>query len=272
MLEDDALTAPALDRIAAGVDAAARGGDARRTDRRLRSRGRRLFPRPRRRSPRPPRRGRPPAVRRGRDRTRRSRAPSLRSGRYRPPERIDRSTRSASCSVIRVPMPVSAEPGSPVLISTHPRNQCIEEVARDLRVGDDALHGDAHLAGVDESTESDGHRGRVDVGVGEHDHGARRAQLEREAFFTPASWVMRVPTRVDPVNEILLTRESPTKACPRSPPGPVSTDRTPSGSPASTKHAARARAVNGVVRAGLSTTALPAARAGATLCRTSSGG
>ena len=67
------------------------------------------------------------------------------------------------------------------------------------------------------------------------------APSSRDSFFTPASWVMRVPVAVDPVNEILLTRGSLTSASPSSPPGPVSTDSTPSGRPASTKHAASAK-------------------------------
>jgi hypothetical protein len=89
---------------------------------------------------------------------------------------------------------------------------------------------------------------------------------------TPASRVIRSPIPVDPVNEIFRTRGSLTSASPSSPPGPVSTDSTPSGRPASTKQAAIASAVNGVLRAGLSTTALPAASAGASLCSTSRAG
>ncbi len=74
------------------------------------------------------------------------------------------------------------------------------------------------------------------------------------------------------MNDTFRTRGSLTRASPSSPPGPVSTDSTPSGRPASTKQAASASAVSGVVRAGSSTTALPAARAGASLCITSSAG
>ena len=44
---------------------------------------------------------------------------------------IDRSTRSASPAVISVPMPVSAEAGSPVLMASHLRHQRVEEVAGD---------------------------------------------------------------------------------------------------------------------------------------------
>ena len=69
-----------------------------------------------------------------------------------------------------------------------------------------------------------------------------------------------------------MTLGSLTSASPSSPPAPVRTDSTPSGRPASTKHAASASAVNGVARAGFSTTAFPAANAGASLCITNSAG
>ena len=74
------------------------------------------------------------------------------------------------------------------------------------------------------------------------------------------------------MNDTFRTRGSDTSTSPNEPPGPVSTDSTPSGRPASTKHSARASAVSGVVRAGLRMTAFPAASAGPTLCSTSSDG
>ena len=94
----------------------------------------------------------------------------------------------------------------------------------------------------------------------------------RDSFLIPAIRAMCSPVAVDPVNETLRTRGSVTRVSPRLPPGPVSTESTPSGRPASVKQRARARAVSGVVLAGLSTTALPAARAGASLCMTSRAG
>ena len=100
----------------------------------------------------------------------------------------------------------------------------------------------------------------------------QEAPSSSDSFLTPAMRVMRSPVAVDPVNEILRTRGSLTSTSPNSPPGPVSTESTPSGKPASTKQAASARAVNGVVRAGFKTTALPAAKAGASLCSTSKAG
>jgi hypothetical protein len=100
----------------------------------------------------------------------------------------------------------------------------------------------------------------------------QEAPNSSESFLIPAMRVIRSPMEVDPVNEIFRTRRSVTSRSPSSPPGPVSTDSTPSGNPASTKQPASARAVNGVVRAGLRTTALPAASAGAILCKTSRAG
>ncbi|CAB4737870.1 unannotated protein [freshwater metagenome] len=93
-----------------------------------------------------------------------------------------------------------------------------------------------------------------------------------ESFLTPATLEICVPVAVDPVKEILRTRESLTKASPSSDPGPCKTCNTPSGNPASVKHFARAIAVSGVVRAGLRTTEFPTASAGAILCRTKSAG
>src|SRR4051812_22672788 len=100
----------------------------------------------------------------------------------------------------------------------------------------------------------------------------QEAPSSNDSFFTPARWVIRSPTPVEPVKETFRTRGSDTSASPNVLAGPVSTDSTPSGRPASTKHFASANAVSGVLRAGLSTTALPAANAGAILCRTSNPG
>ena len=88
------------------------------------------------------------------------------------------------------------------------------------------------------------------------------APSSSDSFLTPARAAMRSPMPVEPVNDTFRTRGSATSRSPSAPPGPVSTDSTPSGSPASTKHAASASAVSGVVRAGLRTTAFPAASAG----------
>ena len=75
-----------------------------------------------------------------------------------------------------------------------------------------------------------------------------------------------MPTSVEPVKESLRTR-----SWARTAPvivralGPGTTLTTPSGTPASARASATARAVSGVRVAGFSTTAQPAARAGAIL-------
>ncbi len=76
---------------------------------------------------------------------------------------------------------------------------------------------------------------------------------------------IRSPTAVEPVNDTLRTRGSATSASPISLPCPVTTESTGPGSPASRKQSASASAVSGVSSAGLRTTALPAASAGAIL-------
>src|SRR6266540_4180103 len=56
--------------------------------------------------------------------------------------------------------------------------QRVEEVRADRRVGDDALHRDADLTGVDVATRGHRGRGRLQVGVGQDHHGAGRAQFQ----------------------------------------------------------------------------------------------
>ena len=70
------------------------------------------------------------------------------------------------------------------------------------------------------------------------------------------------PTAVDPVNAILSMSGCSTSACPVSP-APVMMLTTPGGSSACWQISANSSAVSGVVSAGLSTTVLPAASAGA---------
>ncbi len=77
-----------------------------------------------------------------------------------------------------------------------------------------------------------------------------------------ASRMMR-PTSVEPVKAILSTSGWPTSAAPVRP-SPVRMLTTPGGSPTSWHSSAKASAVSGVNSAGLSTTVLPQASAGAT--------
>ena len=136
-------------------------------------------------------------------------------------------------------------------------------------MGDDPLHRDADLAGVDVPAGRDRAGGEFDVRVGSTTTG--HDERVQDSFLIPVICVMRRPVAVDPVKETLRTRGSLISASPRLPPGPVRTDSTPSGSPASVKQRARASAVSGVA-GWLSTTALPAVSAGASLRTTSRAG
>ena len=184
---------------------------------------------------------------------------------------MERSTRSASPTVINVPIPVSADFGSPVWIFSTATTSasrksvaiegCVITRCTEMHTWPALTYPPIATAAAAASTSASG---RTTTG--------HEAPSSRDSFFTPASWVILFPTPVDPVKETLLTRGSLTNASPSSPPAPVRTDSTPSGSPASTKQAAMASAVNGVARAGFNTTAFPAANAGASLCITSSAG
>jgi hypothetical protein len=83
--------------------------------------------------------------------------------------------------------------------------------------------------------------------------------------FTPAAHaaMIRLPTAVEPVKTTLATPGCATSAPPVTGPAPGSTWNRPSGSPAASASSASRSAVSGVASAGLSSTALPAASAGA---------
>jgi hypothetical protein len=73
-----------------------------------------------------------------------------------------------------------------------------------------------------------------------------------------------LPTAVEPVNETLSTPGCRASASPTVAPGPGTTFRTPSGSPASAASSASRSAESGDCDAGFSTTEFPAASAGPT--------
>ncbi len=75
--------------------------------------------------------------------------------------------------------------------------------------------------------------------------------------------MIRLPTSVDPVKQTLRTAGWVTKRSPTIDPLPGITVKTPSGSPASSASSPSRIAVSGVSSAGLRTTVLPAAIAGA---------
>src|SRR4051794_37541012 len=184
---------------------------------------------------------------------------------------IHSSTRSASAVVIRVPIVVSGEDGSPIRIAftfgtSASRKSLL--IAGGAMTRCTEMQTWPALAKPPAATALDA-RSRSASGIITT---GQEAPSSSDSFLTPARAAMRSPIPVEPVKETFRTRGSETSRSPSDPPGPVSTDSTPSGSPASTKHSASARAVSGVVRAGLSTTAFPAASAGAILCSTSSDG
>ncbi len=82
---------------------------------------------------------------------------------------------------------------------------------------------------------------------------------------------MVLPTSVEPVKAILSTSGCSTSAWPVRP-SPVTMLTTPAGSSACWQTSAKSRALSGVVSAGLSTTVLPVARAGATFHASMSSG
>ena len=86
----------------------------------------------------------------------------------------------------------------------------------------------------------------------------------RVTFFLDPATALAIarPTSVEPVNATLSTSSCETIACPVAP-APVRMFTTPGGRSACWQISANSSAVRGVVSAGLSTTVLPAARAGA---------
>ncbi len=81
--------------------------------------------------------------------------------------------------------------------------------------------------------------------------------------WSAAPAMIRLPTSVEPVKQTLRTAGWVTKRSPTTEPLPGMTVKTPSGRPASSASSPIRIAVIGVSSAGLSTTQLPAARAGA---------
>src|ERR1700724_269828 len=79
-----------------------------------------------------------------------------------------------------------------------------------------------------------------------------------------AARITSLPTGVEPVKATFRTSGCRASADPASAPGPGTTLSTPGGTPAAAASSARRRAVSGVADAGLTTTELPSARAGAT--------
>ena len=138
----------------------------------------------------------------------------------------------------------------------------------DHLVGDGLLHeqagaGAADVALVEEDAVDDALDGLVDRGVVEDDVRGLAAELEGDLLVGAGDGLGdRRPTSVEPVNATLSTSGCATSARPVSP-APVTMLTTPGGRSACWQISANSSAVSGVVSAGLSTTVLPQASAGA---------
>jgi hypothetical protein len=77
---------------------------------------------------------------------------------------------------------------------------------------------------------------------------------------------MILPTSLDPVKQTLSTPGCATRGAPAVSPNPVSTWKTPAGSPASSRILGSSRHVRGVCSGGFKTNVHPAARAAASFC------
>ena len=80
-----------------------------------------------------------------------------------------------------------------------------------------------------------------------------------------ATWVTRLPARVEPVNDTMSTSGWAAMASPTTGPTPVTRLNTPGGRPTESMISAKMKALSGATSLGLSTTVQPAASAGATL-------
>ncbi len=130
---------------------------------------------------------------------------------------------------------------------------------------DQARARETHLAGVVELVHRLPHD-RVEVGVGERHERRLAAELERDRREVRTGRLRDelAGRDADPVNAMRSTPGCAVRAAPASSPMPCSTLNAPSGSPAPCAMSASIEAVSGAHSGGFSTTALPAARAGAT--------
>ena len=85
------------------------------------------------------------------------------------------------------------------------------------------------------------------------------AELELDALAERDDRVahLRAPTATEPVNEIALTCGCSTSGVPTAEPRPMTTLKTPGGSPPSSRQAARWRPVSGASWASFMTTVFP---------------
>ena len=185
--------------------------------------------------------------------------------RPRPRRRRDSSRMRSSCSAeLMAPMSVFLSSGSPRRSVPSRRFRRPSSVVGDRLLHQQPAAGAADVALVEEDAVDDALDRLVERRVVEHDVGRLAAELEREllagAGQRPGD--LACPTSVEPVKATLSTPGCSTSARPVSP-APVTMLTTPGGRSACRQISANASAVSGVVSAGLSTTVLPHARAGA---------
>ena len=127
-------------------------------------------------------------------------------------------------------------------------------------IDEDPARSRARLAGEREAGPCDDGRGRVEVGVGEHDDRVLAAELELDPSAEAHRCMDLLTGGVGPGEgdcvDALVGREWAPAA------NPCTTFSTPGGRPASMNAAASRSPIHGVIGDGLKTTVLPAARAG----------
>ena len=126
-----------------------------------------------------------------------------------------------------------------------------------------AAAGGAGLAGVLHDRIDDHRQRRIEVGIGEDDLRRLAAEFERDRHMVDARPPAppRVPVCGEPVNEMWLMPGCAASAAPASMPRPQTMFSAPAGKPASSASAAMRSGVRQASSAGLTTQALPAARA-----------
>lgn len=148
-----------------------------------------------------------------------------------------------------------------------PFDEATDEIVVDAGLDKDARPGNAALSLARENAEQHAVDGLVEIGIGKDDVGRLAAQFEETGMiFSAATAPIRRPVAVPPVKVTLAIPGWATRAAPVMAPVPGNTDSRPFGRPASSHSFASSSASSGVNSDGLTITAFPAARAGATFC------
>ena len=147
--------------------------------------------------------------------------------------------------------------------AAHGRLEQGQEALVHRALDEDAQPRAAVLAGVVEDTRRRTGRRQLEVGVGKDDVGTLAPSSRVTRLTCSAQPAMtRRPTSVEPVKHTLRTATATKIAAPTTLPFPGRICSTPSGSPDSSASSPMRSTLRGVSSAGLTTTVLPAARAG----------